>query len=136
MEQGYVGLDGCNYLVLDEADRMLDMGFEPQIRQVSILFILCELRESFIWSSEDCSVSDCGNVSHASEGPASNSYVLCYLPQGDPGSRSGLPQAGLRLPRCRKVRLSEIFMFNKTLLQSGFDIGEHRAAIAMGGRAR
>ncbi|CAJ0571419.1 unnamed protein product, partial [Mesorhabditis spiculigera] len=34
MEQGYIGLSGCNNLVLDEADRMLDMGFEPQIRQI------------------------------------------------------------------------------------------------------
>lgn len=34
MTRGYVSLRYCNMLVLDEADRMLDMGFEPQIRQI------------------------------------------------------------------------------------------------------
>jgi ATP-dependent RNA helicase RhlE len=34
MEQGVVNLSGIEFLVLDEADRMLDMGFLPPIRQI------------------------------------------------------------------------------------------------------
>ncbi|MHA3770194.1 DEAD/DEAH box helicase [Verrucomicrobiota bacterium sgz303538] len=34
MEEGLVKLDTIEYLVLDEVDRMLDMGFLPQVRRV------------------------------------------------------------------------------------------------------
>ncbi|CAF1195253.1 unnamed protein product [Rotaria magnacalcarata] len=34
IQEGALKLDRITFLVLDEADRMLDMGFEPQIRQI------------------------------------------------------------------------------------------------------
>jgi hypothetical protein len=43
LEGGKTNLKRCTYLVLDEADRMLDMGFEPQIRK-----IIEQIRVSFI----------------------------------------------------------------------------------------
>lgn len=35
LQQGNTYLTRISYVVLDEADRMLDMGFEPQIREVT-----------------------------------------------------------------------------------------------------
>lgn len=35
IKQGRIGLNRCKYLVLDEADRMLDMGFEAEVGYLS-----------------------------------------------------------------------------------------------------
>ena len=40
-------LERCTYVVLDEADRMLDMGFEPQIRQILGKYIFLFHLKSF-----------------------------------------------------------------------------------------
>lgn len=42
LEAGKTNLRRCTYLVLDEADRMLDMGFEPQIRKIVDQIRVCE----------------------------------------------------------------------------------------------
>jgi ATP-dependent RNA helicase RhlE len=49
IERGAVNLSGIDFLVLDEADRMLDMGFLPAIRR--ILSILPAKRQTLLFSA-------------------------------------------------------------------------------------
>jgi len=49
LEMGKTNLKRCSYLVMDEADRMLDMGFEPQIRK--IVEQIRPDRQTLMWSA-------------------------------------------------------------------------------------
>lgn len=49
VERGHVDLSGIEFLVLDEADRMLDMGFRPQLE--AILARLSSNRQTLLFSA-------------------------------------------------------------------------------------
>lgn len=49
IEMGVCRLDEVSFVVLDEADRMLDMGFEPEVR--SILSQTCSVRQMVMFSA-------------------------------------------------------------------------------------
>lgn len=34
LERRYLVLNQCTYVIMDEADRMIDMGFEPQVQSI------------------------------------------------------------------------------------------------------
>lgn len=49
LESNHTNLRRVTYLVLDEADRMLDMGFDPQIRK-----ILSQVCHPFLFVRDTC----------------------------------------------------------------------------------
>ena len=51
IERGRISLEGIKFLVLDEADRMLDMGFEPQIRRIVEQEHMPFERQTFMFSA-------------------------------------------------------------------------------------
>merc|ERR1719192_2399052 len=68
LERGAFSLKTCSYCVFDEADRMLDMGFEPQIRA-----LMSQIRPDRQMSQTLMSAWSCFLTSQSSWGNSSNS---------------------------------------------------------------
>jgi ATP-dependent RNA helicase DDX3X len=51
VERGRISLSQISYLCLDEADRMLDMGFEPAIRNLVMAQDMTENRQTLMFSA-------------------------------------------------------------------------------------
>ena len=47
-------LDICRYLCLDEADRMIDMGFEEDVRTIFSYFKVCTVQCRFGYITWSC----------------------------------------------------------------------------------
>ena len=51
LEKEFISLDMCEFLVIDEADKMMDMGFEPDIRKIIYEFDLSDDRQTLMFSA-------------------------------------------------------------------------------------
>ena len=51
LDGGETNLRRCTYLVLDEADRMLDLGFEPQLKRIVEQIRPVGQRQTLMWSA-------------------------------------------------------------------------------------
>ena len=51
LNKKYISLEYCKYLIFDEADRMMDMGFEPDMRSIVDDFNLNDSRQTLMFSA-------------------------------------------------------------------------------------
>ncbi|MDO4798377.1 MAG: DEAD/DEAH box helicase, partial [Coriobacteriales bacterium] len=139
MEHNHVSLDNVQVLVLDEADRMLDMGFWPSVKR--IMGELPTQRQNLLFSATippsiqstiDAMLNDPVRVEIARVGETADTVEehLCPVTQGQKTQllqelvRSGGAEQGTTPERvlvfCRtKHRVDDV---SKTLKNAGFDV--------------
>ncbi len=139
MEHNHVSLDSVQVLVLDEADRMLDMGFWPSVKR--IMGELPTQRQNLLFSATippsiqstiDAMLNDPVRVEIARVGETADTVEehLCPVTQGQKTQllqelvRSGGAEQGTTPERvlvfCRtKHRVDDV---SKTLKNAGFDV--------------
>ena len=49
LDKKMLNLEVCRYLCLDEADRMIDMGFEEDVRTIFSYFKVCSSSFEYCW---------------------------------------------------------------------------------------
>ena len=67
IERRYLVLNQCKYVVLDEADRMIDMGFEPQVKQIFDKMPVSNLRPLNEDENKDDSNNSDNNISSTND---------------------------------------------------------------------
>lgn len=68
LEKKRFGLDSCKFLCMDEADRMIDLGFEDDVRNIM----------SFFTVSEPTANQKVENLSIFTSASAANTVIFCY----------------------------------------------------------
>ena len=117
MERGACRLDHVKYLVLDEADRMLDMGFLPDVRR--IVQKIPRDRHTSLFSATD-SAGDCDADSMGDAQSADRRDRRAPLPGGNRRTRhlsrrrNAENRAAVAIARALQIRLGHRFLPHQT----------------------
>ena len=79
LERHYAVLNQCNYVVLDEADRMIDLGFEPQV-----MGVMDAMPSSNLKPEMEEGVLEADRVRRATGRPSSTVACLVLIPSPPP----------------------------------------------------
>uniref|UniRef100_A0A914D9D1 Probable ATP-dependent RNA helicase DDX23 n=1 Tax=Acrobeloides nanus TaxID=290746 RepID=A0A914D9D1_9BILA len=88
LENRYISLDQCTYVVMDEADKMLDMGFEPDVNRILEFIPVTNLKPDTDEAEDEAKLLENFNTRHkyrqtvmftATMGPAIERLARQYM---------------------------------------------------------